>query len=275
MKKWPVLIAALLLAVAGGLKLLGHKTSPEDAGSLPGQEPAGVSLPGANTQYYIPEEFSAVPSRSGVPSTYGALPTIKNKLYDSGPCKGGSLNEIFSAHGRIWGYLAPYGSFLNADNAEMYELLGRYLACVGLANRTPSFCDYLPGESRGGMAAVSRAGSPNDKCLAYYLGVSSGSGTAEACPGDHRGLCSAFISRSEASCSALLAKAGASYCAYLAKAQKRAGGYAGFSPEELKALFKKQEEDRAALEKLRLENERTTEEINERVRRMMGKQTTP
>ncbi|MDP2866915.1 MAG: hypothetical protein Q8O90_11795, partial [Elusimicrobiota bacterium] len=232
MKKWPVLVAALLLAIAGGLKLLGHKTSPEGAGSPPGQEPAGVSPPGAGTQYYIPGEFSAVPPRSGAPSTYGALPTIKNKLYDSGPCKGGSLNEIFSAHGRIWGYLAPYGAFLNADNTEMYDLLGRYLACAGLANRNPSFCDYLPGESRGGMAVVSRAGSPNDKCLGYYQSVSTSSGPAEACPGDQRGLCSAFISKSEASCSALLAKAGSSYCAYLAKAQKRAGGYAGFSPEE-------------------------------------------
>jgi len=275
MKKWLVLVAALLLALAGGLSFLRHKAFLESAGFPQGRQPDGVSLPGANTQYYIPEEFSAGPPRAGAPSTYGALPTIKNKLYDSGPCQGGSLNEIFSAHGRIWGYLAPYGSFRSADNKETYDLLGRYLACVGLARGDPSFCNYLPGESTGGRVSLSRAGSPSDKCQGYYLGVSSGTGAAENCPEDQSGLCSAFLSKSEASCSALLAKAGTSYCASLARAQKRAGGYAGYSPEELKVLFKKQEEDKAALERLRLENERTTEEINKRVRKMMGKQTTP
>lgn len=275
MKKWLVLVAALLFAIAGGLSVLRHKRALGNAGSLPGRQPAGAHLPGASTQYYIPEEFSAVPSRSDVPSTYGAIRTIKNKLYDSGPCEGGSLNEIFSAHGRIWGYLAPYGSFRSADNKETYDLLGRYLACVGLARRNPSFCNYLPGESSGGRVSISRAGSPNDNCMGYYLSISTRSGPAENCPEDYRGLCSAFISRSEASCSALLAKVGTSYCDSLARAQKRAGGYAGYSPEELKALFKKQEEDKADLERMRLENERTTEEINKRVRKMMGKQTTP
>ena len=273
MKKWLVLVAALLFALAGGLGFLRHKASLENAGPPPGQQ-AGLSLPGANTQYYIPEEFSAGATRSAAPATYGALPTIKNKLYDSGPCQGGSLNEIFSAHGRIWGYLAPYGAFRSADNKETYDLLGRYLACVGLARGDPSFCNYLPGESTGGMASLSRAGSPNDNCLGYYLAVSTPGGAGD-CPEDRRGLCSAFLSKSEASCSALLAKARTSYCAFLAKAKERAGGYPGYSPEELKALFKKQEEEKADLERMRLENERTTEEINKRVRKMMGKQATP
>lgn len=275
MKKWLVLVAALLFAVAGGLSILRHKRSLENAGFPPGRQPPGTHLPGAATQYYIPEEFSGAPSRSGPPSTYGAIRTIKNKIYDSGPCEGGSLNGIFSAHGRIWGYLAPYGSFRSADNKETYDLLGRYLACVGLARGDPSFCNYLPGESSGGRVSISRAGSPNDNCMGYYLSISTRSGPAENCPEDYRGLCSAFISRSEASCSALLAQVGTSYCASLARAQKRAGGYAGYSPEELRALFKKQEEDKAALERMRLENEKTTEEINKRVRKMMGKQTTP
>lgn len=275
MKKWLVLVAALLLAIAGGLKILRHKTIAEDAGFPTAQPPPDAALLPGGTQYSIPAEFSSVPPRSGAPSTYGALPSIKNKLYDSGPCRGGSLNEIFSAHGRIWGYLSRYGAFQNDDNTKMYDLLGSYLACVGLANRTTSFCDYLPGESRGGMATVPREGSPNDKCMGYYLRVSTWSGPAEGCPKEPRGLCSAFTTKSEASCSALLAKTGSTYCAYLAKAQKRAGGYAGFSPEELKAVFQKQEEDKAALEKQRLENERITEEINKRARQMMGKQAAP
>lgn len=270
MKKWLVLAAVLLLAIAGGVRFLWDKDSGR-AGFPSAQLPVEVSLPGGATQYYIPAEFSSVPSRSGAPSTYGALPTIKNKIYDSGPCEGGSLNAIFSAHGRIWGYQAPYGSFLSADNEDTYDLLGRYLSCAGLARGTPSFCDYLPGEGGSEKLKVDLPSSPNYKCREYYRKAAE-AGSAGDCPEDYRGLCSAFLSRTEESCSAILAKLGASYCVYLAKAQKRAGGYAGFSPEELKAEFERQEEEKAAAEEQRQEKERATEEINKRVRKLMGKQ---
>ncbi|MDD5209773.1 MAG: hypothetical protein PHV36_10330 [Elusimicrobiales bacterium] len=282
MKKWLILAAALLLAFAAGIKYQQRKASFESAGFHAAQPapdgaplPVPAPLPAGATLYSIPENFSAEISRSGAPSTYGALPTIKNKLYESGPCKGGSLNEIFSAHGRIWGYLAPYGSFSNTDNEDTYELLGKYLSCVGLARRDPSFCNYLPGESRGGRTDVPLLKSPNYKCGQYYLGVSSAAGAAGGCPTGQEALCSAYLSKSEASCSALLAKLGSSYCAYLAKAQKRAGGYAGYSPEEVKAVFKKAEEEKAEAERRRKENEKITEEINTRVRKMMGKTDAP
>ena len=357
--KWLVLAAALLLALAGALKLR-DKAVLEKAALLSGQpEQPGGPLPGGNTQYYIPAEFSAVPTRSGAPSAYGALPVIKQEIYDKGPCKGGSLNEMLSSHGRIWGYLAPYGSFQHADTSEVYDLLGRYLSCVGLARGDPAFCDYLPREGRRGKFEVDRFSSPNSKCRGYYMNVSfpgfsagrdkaeascrifqtegslaivaqvpaedfcaaaasgmegmcgalsefipeelsakcrrvlpSGisdcgadrncssrlaiygamrSGDAGACPEDYRGLCSAFLSGTEASCPALLAKLGSSYCAYLAKAQKRAGGYAGFSPEEVKEAIKKDAEAKTNAERQRLENQKITEEINKRVRKLMGK----
>lgn len=275
MKKWPILAAALLLASAGVLKLSQHR-SYGSAGLAPEPLPApGAPLPGGDSRYSIPEEFSAVPARSGAPSTYGALPTIKNELYDKGPCKGGSLNEIFSAHGRVWGYLSPYGSFLEEHNTATYDLLGRYLSCLGLAGGGPSFCDYLPGESRGGRAVVTREGSPNYRCAQYYLAVSSRAASGGACPEGAGALCTAFASKSEASCSALLAKAGTEYCGYLAKAQKRAGGYAGLSPEEVKAAIRKEEEDKAAAELNRRENEKLTKEINERVRKLLGRQDAP
>ncbi len=288
MKKWLILAAALLLAFAAGIKYQQRKAFfgnpgfpsalPETGGApLPAiaQPPGPATLPGGATFYSIPGDLASVPSKSAAPSTYGALLTIKNKLYDGGPCKGGSLNEIFSAHGRIWGYLAPYGSFTGADNEETYDLLARYLSCAALARRDPSFCNYLPGESRGGRTDVPLLKSPNYKCSQYFLDASSKAVSAGGCPADRNALCSAYLSRSEASCSALLTKLESSYCGFLAKAQKRAGGYAGFSPEEVKAALKKKEDDKAEAERRRLENEKITEEINQRVRKLMGKTGAP
>jgi len=359
MKKWLILSGALLLAFAGGLKFQQYRASfSNEAGVIPGLPARTDPLPGGSTLYYIPSDFSTVPTHTGAPSTYGALPAIKEKRYDTGSCKGGSLNEILSSHGRIWGYLSRYGAFESAENVDTYDKLGRYLACVGLARRDPAYCDYLPAESRGGEFKVDFFASPNFKCREYYMNVSfpgfaAGRDTAEAscriiqtggnaiigpeipgdefcaaaskgmeglcgalteyipakldekcrralpakksdcgsdrvcslrlavygamkadsaesCPEDHRALCSAFLSRTEASCSALLADLGTSYCGYLAKAQKRAGGYAGYSPQEVKAAFKKEEETKAWAEKQRLETQKITEEVNQRARKIMG-----
>lgn len=271
MKKWPVLAAALLLAAAGALQLLRHKTQTTSGpASAPPQEL--VSLPGGGQPYAIPGEFSAVPARAAAPATYGALPTIKDKIYDKGPCKGGSLNEILTSHGRIWGEQARHGAFLNTETEEIYGLAGGYLACVGLARRAPAFCDYLPAGGRGEKGGEKSSNSPNYKCRELYSDIEAKAGSAEGCQGEQGALCSAFASRSEASCSALLAKLGASYCSHLAAAQKRTRGYAGFSPEELRAVFKQDEDRKAAEARLRLENEKITEEINQRVRKLMGKQ---
>lgn len=270
-RKWLVLAAALLLVLAGSLRLLRHKTrEPAGPVSVPPQDP--VVLSGGGTPYAIPGEFSAVPARTAAPATYGALPTIKDKIYDKGPCKGGSLNEILTSHGRIWGEQARHGAFLNTETEEIYGLAGGYLACVGLARRAPAFCDYLPAGGRGEKGGEKRANSPNYKCRELYSDVEAKAGSAEGCPGEQGALCSAFASGSEASCSALLAKLGVSYCSHLAAAQKRTRGYAGFSPEELRAVFKQDEDRKAAEAQLRLENEKITEEINQRVRKLMDKQ---
>lgn len=275
LKKWLVLAAALLLASAGALQLLRHKT-PEPAGPASAPPPQElVTIPGGGKLYAIPGEFSAVPAGTAAPVTYGALPTIKDKIYDQGPCKGGSLNEILTSHGRIWGEQARHGAFLNTETEEIYDLSGSYLACVGLARRAPAFCDYLPAGSRGEKGGEKRSNSPNYKCKELYSSVETKAGSAEGCPGGQGALCSAFASRSEASCSALLAKLGASYCSSLAAAQRRTRGYAGFSPEELRAAFQKDEDRKTAEARLRLENEKITEEINQRVRKLMGKPAAP
>jgi hypothetical protein len=170
MKKWQVLAAVLLLALAGGLRLLRERPSNE-----PGLPPvqvllSGQALPEDTTRYYIPEEFLAVPPRTGRPAGHGPLPVIKNEAYDRGLCKGGSLNEILSSHGRVWGYGARHGSFREKESLEIYGLLAQYLACVGLARRAPEFCDYLPGENDA--AGVGFYESPNYDCRDRYMNVS-------------------------------------------------------------------------------------------------------
>ena len=246
MRKWPVLSGVLLLALAGGLEMLRHHPSGEKAGfrSAPPQD---ASLPEGGRPYQIPAEFLAVPPRSGPPSTYGALPTIKNEIYNSGPCEGGSLNEILSSHGSVWGYAAGNGPFESFETAAVYDLLARYLSCVGLARGDQAFCDYLPAWSSGGKD-VGRSASPNFICRRYYTDVREAmkSGSSGACPADSQALCSAFLSRTEASCSALLEKLGASYCGSLDKARRRAAG--GLTPEEVKEQLRKEDEERAAAE---------------------------
>lgn len=172
MKKWQVLAAALLLALGAGFRLLQQRKSAGQAALPPVHVlPDGQALPEDTTQYYVPEEFLSVPPRSGAPVTYGALPTIKNEIYDRGLCKGGSLNEILSSHGRVWGYEAQHGAFRAHETEEMYALVGRYLACVGLARRTPSYCDYLPGLDSGGSRKMDRFETPNYRCQEYYMDV--------------------------------------------------------------------------------------------------------
>lgn len=171
MKKWQVLAAALALAAAGGLKLLQHRKAADAAGLPPVHVlPSGQALPEDTTQYYVPESFLSVPPQEGAPSSYTALPTIKNEIYDRGLCAGGSLNSILSAHGRVWGYESRHGNFREKETAEIYTLLARYLACVGLSRRAPSFCDYLPGDNLS--AGIGRFSSPNYRCRENYMNIS-------------------------------------------------------------------------------------------------------
>jgi hypothetical protein len=361
MKKWQVLLAALLLALGAGFRVLQQRGAA-GLSELPPVHvlPSGQALPEDTTQYYVPEEFLSVPPRSGAPSSYGPLPTIKNVIYSRGLCAGGSLNEILSAHGRIWGHGAKHGAFREAETRKVYDLLGRYLACVGLARRDPGYCDYLPGQDSGGALKLDRFGTPNALCREAYTDVSfpgfaagreksgepcrlvlrgsnlsegrrlpgdkfceaaatglegfcdkfsssvsreelaqcrrflpSGqgdcgsdadcqarlavyaamkAGDAAGCPENYRGLCGAFLTNSEAACSVILVKLGASYCEYLASAQKLARGYAGLSPAELKEALEADAAAKALAARQEVEAKKTTEELNKRVRRMLGRE---
>jgi hypothetical protein len=346
-KKTAVLAGLLLLAAAAALSVARRRSVPETVAPAPVQQ-----------QYSAFRELGSVPPRSGPPQTYGPLPTVGLDSCMKGPCPGGSVNEILSAHGRIWGYLGSYRSFEDADSSGTYRLLASYLACVGLSRVDPAFCDYLPAagsDSKGNVplvkspnyecrldysevsfsgyaagadkdesgcgaflssgrvglgggvtrqdfcaAASSGLGSvcaglskfvPKDKaaaCLGVFPGKPSDCASGEclsrlatyealkardpgACPADRRELCSAYLSRSDSACSTILAKLGAFYCEALVRATKRANGYPGYSPDEVKAAIAEQTRRRAVEDFQNKENQRIIEENNRKVKALLGK----
>jgi hypothetical protein len=348
MKKAVILTGLAVLMAAAVFSALRRRSEPPR--ELP---PAPVQ------QQYAPlAQMVAVPRRSGPPATYGPLQSIGLEACSTGPCPGGSVNEMLSAHGRIWGYIGNYRSFEDADTVETYRLLSSYLACVGLSRGDPAFCDYLPAAGSDSKGTVPLSKSPNYQCRKEYAEVSlpsyaagvdkkeescrtflalgdvglgaeltekefcsaaaAGLGnvcgglakfvpkgkeaacrrvfpaspsdcgsadcvarlrtyeamkarSAEACPQGRSELCAAYLAKSDASCSAILAKLGATYCAALAKATKRANGYPGYSPDEVKAAVKEQENRRALEDAQRRENERIIKEHNAKIKQLIGK----
>ncbi len=168
MKKWQVLAAASLLGALAALRLLPalRRSAPAAPDVSTGQ-----TLTAGATQYIEQAERLANSPQAGSGTTYTALPTIKDPAYDRGPCAGGSLNEIFSAHGRVWGRLGRYLAFTEKESAAVYSGLADYFACVGLAKGTPAPCDYLPADGSDGRNRVSYEDSANAACRAAYLNV--------------------------------------------------------------------------------------------------------
>jgi hypothetical protein len=346
MKKAAVLCGVLLLAAAIAISLLQRRSVPKDISTAP-----------APQQYTPLNDIAAVPRRSGPPATYGPLPTVGLDACAKGVCNGGSVNDILSGHGRIWGYVGNYRSFEDADTRETYRLLSSYLACVGLSRGDAAFCDYLP-SGNDAKGPVPLAKSPNYLCRRDYAEVSfagyasgadknlescrvflsggevslggevkpldfcsAASGglgnvcsglsrfvpkgreadclrafpakasdcssadcaarlqlfqamktrSADACPAGERELCSAYLSKSDAACSAILARLGSFYCEALARATKKANGYPGYSPDEVKAAIKEQERLRAIEDSQHRENERIIEENNRKIKKMIGR----
>ncbi len=160
MRKWAVLALVLFLAAAALFQYARRRDALRKA-----------AAPELKRQNLLPAALLAVPPVSGPPATYGALPTVKDIVYDRGSCSGGSVNDILSSHGRIWGYAASTRAFSPQETEAVYRLLTSYFSCVGLAKKTPAYCDYLPAESGDKDFAVPLPKSPNYKCRAAYLDV--------------------------------------------------------------------------------------------------------
>lgn len=123
------------------------------------------------------------------------------------------------------------------------------------------------------MLAFSRkaCGSSSD-CLAdnaLWEGISTGN--PDKCPTAYRTACAALAQKSPAPCSGILAEMSRKYCSYHKDLVKLGGGYAGFTPDEVKDSLAAAAKKKAEEDLLRKEQEATTKQINEKVRKLMGK----
>lgn len=115
-------------------------------------------------------------------------------------------------------------------------------------------------------------GSSSDCLSSYELWEGLSTGDPAKCPSAFRASCAALLQKSPAPCSAILADMSKKYCALYKKLAKHAGGFAGATPEEVKESLRLAAEKKAAEEALRKQEEAATKQINEKARKLMGKQ---
>lgn len=123
------------------------------------------------------------------------------------------------------------------------------------------------------IAATSKKScGQNQECLSS-LGVWEGliTGAPAKCPDAYKASCAAVIQKSPAPCSAILADMSKKYCGYYKDLVKLGGGYAGVTPEEVKEALAAAAKKKAEEEQLRKQDEAATKQINEKVRKLMGK----
>ena len=123
------------------------------------------------------------------------------------------------------------------------------------------------------MTATSKKScGPNQECLSS-LGVWEGlnTGNPAKCPDAYKANCAALLQKSPSPCSAILADISRKYCGYLKALLKLGGGYAGATPEEVKEALQAAAKKKADEEQFRKQDEAVTKQINEKVRKLMGK----
>lgn len=123
------------------------------------------------------------------------------------------------------------------------------------------------------MLAFSRkvCGSSSE-CLAdnaLWEGISTGN--PDKCPAAYRMNCAALAQKSPAPCAGILADMSRKYCGYYKDLLKSGGGFAGLTPEEVKGSLAEAAKKKAEEDRLRKEQETTTKQINEKVRKLMNK----
>ncbi|OGS07507.1 MAG: hypothetical protein A2270_09585 [Elusimicrobia bacterium RIFOXYA12_FULL_51_18] len=161
MKKWGI----LLLVVLGGLLLglqyfinKGEKKLVMQSGPTSTGQPLGVALPPATTGYIVSELSNNAGAEVGA-GDYNNLVLPNVPTAYKGACPGGSLADIVSSHGKIWGYFVPKSviAFGFKENETIYNFIGDYVGCVAAARSDVSLCEILPAEAEGLILNVSPA----------------------------------------------------------------------------------------------------------------------
>lgn len=123
------------------------------------------------------------------------------------------------------------------------------------------------------MAFSRKACGADPVCLnnnTLWEGIKSGN--PEKCPASLVPLCSALVQKSQVPCAEIVFEMSRKYCAYHKDLVKGSGGFAGFTSDEAKEQVRELMQKKAEEERQRKEQESTTKQVNERVRKLVGKQ---
>jgi len=132
-----------------------------------------------------------------------------------------------------------------------------------------------PAEDANKVYPISKAECGGDpKCVFNFTIYSAiKSGNAAACPPAPAGTpCAAFITRSADSCESIVKDMSKTYCAAVERVQKRSGGFIGMSKDEMQARIAQVKLEKAAEELRKKEEEKTQQEINKKVKKLLGKE---
>lgn len=125
---------------------------------------------------------------------------------------------------------------------------------------------YLPSS----RSSCSGAGSlPCGEFYAIYKALRDGD--PGACPRDSRIYCEAFLGKTQAPCTPILEDMSKAYCAYTAEVLKKSNGYIGLTPEQVQATVKQKAVEKAAADKLRKQEEQSEKDVNQHLRKVVGK----
>lgn len=146
----------------------------------------------------------------------------------------------------------------------------------GLENVCSGIQKYLPGDFMEKCLTVFPAKKSDchgdAECLnrmVVYAAMKAGK--SAACPKEDSALCAAYLNKSPSSCSGLLNTVGSAYCSMLSAANKRTGGYAGYTPQELKAALLADAEKKKQEQQAELEMKALQVEVNKRAKELMKK----
>lgn len=143
MKKQIVIVIVVLFALILVLRYMEKKTVPKRAQKV--SEPAGEK---AESGRPLPEEAKKTALDIKVPEQTYDIGTGM-ALSDGGRykkhCEEGSVEEIISYRGRIWGVDKPTSETMtDKESMKIYGLLTEYGLCKAAAFRSPGFCSSLP-----------------------------------------------------------------------------------------------------------------------------------
>ncbi len=129
---------------------------------------------------------------------------------------------------------------------------------------------YPPAERL--MAITADVCGSDAACLADHdLWTGLFTGNPAKCPDAYKPNCAALLQNSPGPCAPILADMSQKYCAYRKEQMKKSGGFFGVTPEEVKESLAEAARKKAEEERLRKQEETTTKQVNEKVRKLMGK----